>query len=508
MINRTTKVSNSISKLLSVCMILCALFMAGCSIKPENVYKYDTDDIRHEDNVYVTQTKYYDDRVEVFFNTKISSDGEHFDIDADDDAETEVKGKKLVIYTDDPKAVTSLYIGSDWKEVFYRYLDTEKYACIWHYWADDLGWDDFKGDTGRYYTEEEKKQQAERAKRYEEERKKELEQDAVIAKIFTGRWLGEDGSYIEIFDRDRVHVFRKKYIEYEMPDESYVTFIKNDQGEGNYWMTYQADWSSMMLPLKMAEDEGSFEYEGVTYRRVDEDIWAGVDTIYVQGVQKLFDNAEIWQVAEDLTESESEEDTTADTGNNTIEELRYAVTDLEWDGYPEIIISGHTGPEEYGYSEIYELQEDGSVKKLNEGGLTKMSSQNVTAPPYLYAMDSMECFRYNDEYRYMVWGSCKTDTGSTFTQYYHMMVQYDIVTLEKMIAKDCLKDNDGEKNTYYNYHKGETEEISEKQYDTYMDSLYDEFNESMSLRWFDEVSLENMAGSISVFAANRSNEEE
>ena len=37
-------------------------------------------------------------------------------------------------------------------------------------------------------------------------------------------------------------------------------------------------------------------------------------------------------------------------------------------------------------------------------------------------------------------------------------------------------DNDGEKNTYYNYHKGKTEEISEKQYNTYMDSLYDEFN--------------------------------
>ena len=37
-------------------------------------------------------------------------------------------------------------------------------------------------------------------------------------------------------------------------------------------------------------------------------------------------------------------------------------------------------------------------------------------------------------------------------------------------------DNDGEKNNYYNYHKGKTEEISEKQYKTYMDSLYDEFN--------------------------------
>ena len=31
------------------------------------------------------------------------------------------------------------------------------------------------------------------------------------------------------------------------------------------------------------------------------------------------------------------------------------------------------------------------------------------------------------------------------------------------------------------YHKGKTEEISEKQYNTYMDSLYYEFNERMSL---------------------------
>ena len=42
-------------------------------------------------------------------------------------------------------------------------------------------------------------------------------------------------------------------------------------------------------------------------------------------------------------------------------------------------------------------------------------------------------------------------------------------------------DNDGEKNTYYNYHKGKTEEISKKQYHTYMDSLYYEFNERMTL---------------------------
>ena len=42
-------------------------------------------------------------------------------------------------------------------------------------------------------------------------------------------------------------------------------------------------------------------------------------------------------------------------------------------------------------------------------------------------------------------------------------------------------DNGGEKNTYYNYHKGKTEEISEKQYNTYMDSLYYEFNDRMSL---------------------------
>ena len=283
-----------------------------------------------------------------------------------------------------------------------------------------------------------------------------------------------------------------------------------DEGWGAY---YEFD-------IELSEDGKSFEYKSDTYYYADEAVWGNVDVEYIQPVKVLFNNADDWKVVEaqdedDTDETDEADETAADEADETVVDeteetadeeeksesiYRYALTDLDMNGLPEVILSGRD-VDGICFLEVYETTEDGKIehKKINSS-LLQPALYDTEELNYLYTSN-----KYQDLYRYFVEGRTDYDEESYFIQNYLMSIQINSVVLEKACAQKLIDDGNGRNTTYYN---DKDEELSATQYREFMNGYRDEFNKTVNLNWFDEVSLENMGKSLGVFLESMNCEEE
>ena len=142
-------------------VLLCILLITGCTGKKGSSYTYKLDKMQYWDVLYVSQTTYYDNRVEIVLSGGRATENFKFFSPDDRGAVTDKMSTTLIIYSDNPTDITSLNIIGSLYRLEFRYLNTEEYVCIWRLFASELGWSEYYGDTGRFFTKEEKEQQIE-----------------------------------------------------------------------------------------------------------------------------------------------------------------------------------------------------------------------------------------------------------------------------------------------------------------------------------------------------------
>ena len=467
-------------------ILLSILFMAGCG-KKVSTYNYNVDDIKHCDNLYIKKTVYYEDRVEIYFNSRDLENISFYCESLGNWSKKENKNNKLILYSDKPENITALSAHTNWYEVYFRYLDSDKYATIWCYWADDLGWDEYKGDKEKYYTPEEQRQQAQNAYEAAERAKERAAQsNEIYENILKGMWISDDGDYFDLTESDGKRTFlyydarEDMYTEcpgisYSQPtnEENVITAFESPYGWGAYYE----------FSFEMSEDKKSFKYEEKNFYLADEEVWSGIDVRYVHPVSVLFNNAEIWNA----------------------DECRYAVTDLDMDGYPEIIVSGFSIEDNAPFTAIYETTEDGGVEKINDKNL--LNTDIAPAPLTLYKVEESPSLKlgnkYQDEYDYLVFGEYDNGEGRVLTQYYLMSIQINTVVLEKVCS---MESSENESETKYFNDKGE--EITSTNYYGILGGVKGEAGYTASFGWFDEINIANMAKSFSVFYESMNYEDE
>ena len=445
-------------------VFVCILLMFGCSNAKSNTYNYDLHTINYSETLYITKTVYYNDRVEFHIGGNYyDADDLNFSSEDDRDAKPLTGYKKLILYSDNPDKITSLDIWTNYYQVSFRYLNTDQYATIWCGWADDLGWTEYEGNTDKYYTEEEKQKQRELEAYLAEQRRQARETDIALFDTLSGKWVSDDGEYFDITGTPESHKMIHNYPDGYYPEEYPIML----SGEDNlYTLSYaESGWGlNLIYDIELSEDGESFVYRDKTFLREDEKLWENVDAEYIYKVRLLLDNAQMWEK----------------------EGYKYAVTDLDLDGYPEVIVSGPEGDEEYGCSYIYEVNEEGIVGKISANNLSDKSFTEF--PPNLYRIDTLYCYRFKGDYKYLVDGSASLDGEGISKKYYYLSVQYDSVVLETVSFKEEYAD----KKVYYD----EDEEISSTKYAKLMDGLRAEAYATTHLEWFDDITKENMAESL------------
>ena len=496
-------------------VLLNILLIAGCG-KKINTYTYNVKDIKHCDSLYITKTVYYDDRVEITFKSEYNLDNFWFGVENLRDYEDELKNKTLIIYYDDPSAITSVSATSNWLDVEFRYLDSKEYATIWRYWADDLGWVDYSGDKEKYYTLEEQRNQAINEYKIQEKIKIAQENSDNILATIKGKWISEDGSYFNISDEEYTGSYllfydAKRNEFTECPGISFK-WLSEDENRIEMYEAPDGGWGAYYtFDVALSEDNKSFEYESKTYYLMDEEVWGNVDIEYIQPVKVLFDNLDEWEIDDDCVEAdeaESEDSDTAENGetdeteNEEKAELiyKYAVTDFDMNGCPEVIVSGRD-TDDTCFLYIYETTEDGSIQRVK--------TNNTSIQPALYDTNELLCFyssnKYQDVYRYLAEGKTNYSEDTYFIQNYYMSIQINSVVLEKVSAQELIEDEDGRKATYFDDNENEIKSVD---YSILMNHVRDDAGKTVNLLWFDDVTIENMAKSFGVFLESMNYEEE
>ncbi|MBR4581201.1 MAG: hypothetical protein IKO32_08205 [Lachnospiraceae bacterium] len=252
-------------------VLLCALLIAGCTGKSAGKYTYKLNNIQYWESLYVSQTTYFDDRVEIKLDGENSKSDFSFDSPDKKDAVTDRRNDTLVIYSDNPTDITSLSIHSSWYEAEFRYLNTDEYACIWRFWADDLGWVDYSGDTYKYYTEEEKKQQREREEQAKLMREKMEKESEELFSVFLGKWVSEDGDYFEIYDANPGRAVKYYRNDIQVTEE-HSGFDFSKYTDTIYKMTYaESGWGLYLSYDIEYSGEDFFVYQEKTFIKFDEE---------------------------------------------------------------------------------------------------------------------------------------------------------------------------------------------------------------------------------------------
>lgn len=173
--------------------VISAVLFNACDNKEKPLKKYDYPGKKEVLSFCIEKTEYYDDRIEVTFSEDSIEMAESvicYDENFNQITETvdfTVKDDVLTIYSKTSEKISALRVDIDSDEYFnIRYLDSDSYAMLQYNWADDYGMK-ASGDIDSFYTEEEKRRQAEIAA---QNIKKNNEAFALIE----GIWESRDGS--------------------------------------------------------------------------------------------------------------------------------------------------------------------------------------------------------------------------------------------------------------------------------------------------------------------------
>ena len=475
--------------ILAVVFILILFGVFLFTNKGKTTYKYNLDKINHCKEIYITKTEYYKNKVKIYFNCSI----ENINIYCPDDTSLDVKKsiRNITIYTDNPEKITSINADTDWMETSFRYLDTDEYAMIWHYWADDLGWTEYKGNTSKFYTEEEKRKQQEELEKKELERKLRKNESKLISGSVIGTWISQSGDYFEISEYKENSYILKYYLAAAgiFDSDQFVDFKWIDEDNRAIAIYHNStDFfdESVYYEIVLSEDDKSFSYNNDIFYLIDEELNITdefdnqLDEKYVKGIKILLDSSDDWRFRDD------------EISDNSIVEYKYAITDLDEDGFLEVIKSGYT-EDNHAYSVIYEVQMYDSVAELNSNLIKDRSFTQL--PPNLYDFEKGVRYNFQDSYgyRYLVEGNEQLGDNGYFKQYYLMCLVNNSVILEKLCA---MEDDGAGELSYYN---ANGDKIKYSDYSSIFSNIDGKKKHYVSFGWFEEINEENLETSIRTF---------
>lgn len=164
--------------------------------RKELVWKYkesDKSDIKFDKSVYS------EDELVLYITTPSNlnlevnyiTDDKFKYIDCDFDIK--VKKNKIIIKGSKAEKISGLMLGNNNVQYWIRYIDSDQYAVLTDYWADDLGWDTY-GDETEYYTQEE-------LDKREEVKSEIIRKDKEAFETFEGYYICPDDEnlYINIY---------------------------------------------------------------------------------------------------------------------------------------------------------------------------------------------------------------------------------------------------------------------------------------------------------------------
>ena len=216
------------------------------------------------------------------------------------------------------------------------------------------------------------------------------------------------------------------------------------------------------------------------------------DNEYSWQLQVLFDNKDTWERSADHPFAET---------NEMVEDwyFDYAVTDLDSDGYLELlkVASFNNGP--VTKVMLFEVTEDGDLEELEyeyKGPVTNMSDcPDLMIIPY---DDPFEFYRDDIGNKYICRNIVSYGLSGGAQHYYGLLSLVDnSLVFEVLFWYKGVPDEAGE--VTYSYFDAEGNEISEDAYDQLLNDYESSSTDEIYLCWFNEVSLSNLENSYMMF---------
>ena len=208
---------------------------------------YTYKDRKTTDNLtsfYITKTIYYPTKVVVYWGGEMEADNmEGFNYD-----NVEVKSNRIIIYSDDPRSVTSFRFKDScgWRDFEVRYLDSDNYSLVETDY-DTAGGAHISGDVDTFQTEEEK---AASKKRAEEALKEKARQEQIFDQ-YLGTWVSKGGSEI-VFYIDEDGQRRVSIPDVEL--DKFVGISDGRYGDYMYELTLDAYTCGMVFGVQFSCD--------------------------------------------------------------------------------------------------------------------------------------------------------------------------------------------------------------------------------------------------------------
>lgn len=198
---------------------------------------------------------------------------------------------------------------------------------------------------------------------------------------------------------------------------------------------------------------------------------------YEEQLDILLEKKDVWKLKESYSGDFCE---AVDLVNSS----GFVVTDLDEDGYLEIIKSGYLGSGHYSVNFIYELTDDGNLIEWDISELEKYDSQ-----PDLYFLDNISKIvdDMGNNY-YIVEDLIKDGASLSINRYFSMNIESNRIKLEML---GYIENKEG--NVRYYLKKNE---VSEQTWMEWKNSIMRSRDISFELLWFNEISKENLQKSF------------
>lgn len=204
---------------------------------------------------------------------------------------------------------------------------------------------------------------------------------------------------------------------------------------------------------------------------------------YEEQLDIILEKKDVWKLNESYSGDFCE---AVDLANSS----GFAVTDLDEDGYLEIIKSGYLGSGHYSVNFIYELTDDGNMIEWNISEFEKYDSQ-----PDLYFLDNVS--KHEDDSGktyYIVEDLIKDGTAFTENRYFSMKIENNKVEL------DMLGYTENKEGTVAYYIDNVA--VTDQAWTEWKDTIMTDCDVLFDLVWFSEISKDNLQKSCNSILAN------
>ena len=200
-------------------------------------------------------------------------------------------------------------------------------------------------------------------------------------------------------------------------------------------------------------------------------------------VKAIYDNSDVWELSDTLQLGEASE-------KDTLEYCKYAVTDLDNDGYLEVVKYGIAGRDLNSYLRIYEVAEDGSIGEMDDSVLKGFDDG---IPDFF--LDEGAIGFYEDENGnrvYLVHDLISYSLEGQVNIYSLMTIRDNKVELDRVCRNELSKTESEET---YTYQDGEGNEITEEEYEQILAEFELKAMDSFEFGWFTDITMDEIKGS-------------